>query len=364
MEMRPQLVGAQTVQRIKTLWIREPYLSQILAGQKTIEVRVGYENIRRLRPGDLLRLNDRCVVTIHRVALYANFEELVANENPAEIAPDLTAGAGGREPAEEQLAALRGIYSPEKEALGAVALEVSLRRYEAILLDMGYTLVHFDPPQDMIVQDALQAAGAERSVQQIRAAVDSVWGEHYRDAARTTFPATPEYDRQVEAELRSAFLHQLGLGGDQAFLDRYSQSLEASFKTPGVLRPYREVVDVLSALQQRGYRLGIVSNWSWNLLERVRQVELDRFFEIIWASAYAGCNKPHPGIFSQALAQMEVPAERTLYIGDSYEHDVVGARNAGIDPVLLDRDGTAVEPDCVVIRDLWGVFDLQDGASA
>jgi FMN phosphatase YigB (HAD superfamily) len=110
--------------------------------------------------------------------------------------------------------------------------------------------------------------------------------------------------------------------------------------------------------------LGIVSNWSWNLRERAIQVGLDHFFEIIWASAYAGCNKPHPGIFAQALEQMDLPAERALYVGDSYEHDVVGARNAGLDPVLVDRNGTAVEPDCAVIRNLWGVLDLLDNASA
>jgi HAD superfamily hydrolase (TIGR01662 family) len=121
---------------------------------------------------------------------------------------------------------------------------------------------------------------------------------------------------------------------------------------------------VLSTLQQQRYRLGVVSNWSWNLQERARQVGLDHFFEIIWASAYAGCNKPHPGIFAQALAQMGVPAERSLYVGDSYEHDVAGARNAGLEPVLLDRDGTTAEPDCTVIRDLWGVLDLLERPGA
>jgi putative hydrolase of the HAD superfamily len=79
---------------------------------------------------------------------------------------------------------------------------------------------------------------------------------------------------------------------------------------------------------------------------------------VVWASAYAGCNKPHPGIFFQALVQMGLSAGRTLYVGDSYAHDVVGARNAGLDVVLLDRKGSADEPDCPVIGDLWGLFDL------
>jgi len=348
------------VGRIKTLWIREPYLAQILAGRKTVEVRVGYENIRRLQPGDLLKLNDQHVVTIRRIASYADFEELVATEDPADIAPDLPGATGHRDSAGELLGALREIYSPDKEALGAVALEVGLRRYDAVFFDMGYTLIYFDPPHDLIVQDALREAGAERSAEEIRAAVDTVWGEYYRDAANLTFPATQEYERQAEARLRAAFLHELGLEGELAFVERYSRSLQARYDRPGALRPYPEVVDVLTTLQQQSYRLGVISNWSWNLSERASQVGLAPFFEIIWASAYAGCNKPHAGIFAQALTQMEVPADRSLHIGDSYKHDVIGARNAGIEPVLLDRDGTTVNADCAVISDLWGVLDLLD----
>jgi FMN phosphatase YigB (HAD superfamily) len=79
------------------------------------------------------------------------------------------------------------------------------------------------------------------------------------------------------------------------------------------------------------------------------------------ASAYAGCNKPHPGIFQQALVQLGVPADSVLYVGDSYKHDVVGARNAGIDVVLLDRDGQVPAPDCPVIRDLCELLDLLAG---
>lgn len=353
--MRPR-----AAERTKTLWIREPYLSQILAGQKTVEVRVGYDNIRRLHPGDLLKLNDRHVVTIRRIASYTDFEELVANEDPAHIATDLQGTPGSGESAGELLAALREIYSPDQESLGAVALEVGLRRYDAVLFDMGYTLVYFDPPQEQIVQDALREAGAEGSADQIRAAVDKVWGGYYSDAATATFPATQEYERQVQTRLRAAFLDELGLGGEPAFVERYSRSLHARYDRPGALCPYPEVLEVLTTLQQQSYRLGVVSNWSWNLRERASQAGLDHFFEIIWASAYAGCNKPHPRIFEQALAQMDVPAGRSLYVGDSYEHDVVGARKAGLEPVLVDRDGTAVESDCAVIRDLRGVLDLLD----
>jgi putative hydrolase of the HAD superfamily len=338
------------MKRTKSLWVREPYLSQILSGCKTIEVRVGYDNIRRLQPSNRLKLNDQHLVTIHRIGRYADFEELLAHEDPVAIAPDLPAG--------KLLDAIREIYPPEKEALGAIALEVTLRTYDAVLFDMGHTLVYFEPSEYLIVQRALQSIGAERSVEEINAAVQTVWGEYYRDAATMTFPATPEYDHSSQLRLSQGLLGQLGLEPGEELVQAYTDLLDSLFSQPGAMQTFPEVVDVLETLRKRAYRLGIISNWSWNLRTRVAQVGLQDYFELVWASSYAGCNKPHPGIFHQALAQMELSPGRALYVGDSYRHDIVGARNAGLDAVLLDRKGVAEESDCPVIQDLWGVLDL------
>jgi putative hydrolase of the HAD superfamily len=311
---------------------------------------VGYDNIRRLQPGDRIKLNDEHLATIRRIGRYADFAEMLAQEDAAAIAPDLPPG--------ELLGAIRAIYPPEKEALGAIALELEVHPYRAILFDMGYTLVYFDPIQEAIVQEALRAVGAERTVEEIDAAVQMVWGTYFAEAATASFPATEAYDRQVQETLNQELLAQLDLAMDETRRQAYTRALEAGFARPGVMRPYPEVVEVLTALREEGYRLGIISNWSWNLRDRVAQVGLTDFFEIIWASAYAGCNKPHPGIFRQALARMDLEPEHTLYIGDSYKHDVVGARNAGMDVALVDRNGRAGAVDCTVIGDLRSVLHL------
>jgi putative hydrolase of the HAD superfamily len=336
--------------RSKTLWLRQPFLGQILAGDKTVEVRVGYDNIRRLRPGDRLRLNDRHLAEIRRVAHYDDFEALLAAEDAGAIAPGLTPDA--------LLGALRDLYGPEKEALGPVALELTLCRYDAVLFDMGYTLVFFEPIQEEIVREALRDIGAERSVEEIRQAVQMAWGEYYRDAETETFPATEEYDREAGVRLSKKLLSELGLPTDAETWEVYSEALEQGYRRPGALQPYPETVAVLKQLQAQGYRLGIISNWSWNLRERVAQVGLEDYFELVWSSAYAGCNKPHPCIFEQALDQMGLVPSRALYVGDSYRHDVGGARRVGLDPVLVVRDGDTQSYDCPVIPDLGGVLPL------
>lgn len=105
----------------KSLWLKDEYLRQILAGRKTVEVRVGYANITRLQPGDVLVLNDRHRYVITAVRRYPDFEALVAAKDPVAIAPDLPDRAA-------LLAACRAIYPAEKEALGVVALEIASAR--------------------------------------------------------------------------------------------------------------------------------------------------------------------------------------------------------------------------------------------
>jgi ASC-1-like (ASCH) protein len=102
--------------RTKILWIKDEYLTWILCGRKTVEVRVGYSNITRLQPGDQLLLNEVHPYTIRRISRYASFSEMLEHESPNTIAP----GA----PPDELLAKLKEIYPPEKEALGVTALEI------------------------------------------------------------------------------------------------------------------------------------------------------------------------------------------------------------------------------------------------
>ncbi len=102
--------------RTKTLWIKDEYLRLILAGRKTVEVRVGYTNVKRLQVGDRLLLNDQHPFVIRRIGRYASFQEMLAHEDAASIAPDVPPG--------QLLEELRAIYPPEKEALGVVALEI------------------------------------------------------------------------------------------------------------------------------------------------------------------------------------------------------------------------------------------------
>lgn len=140
------------------------------------------------------------------------------------------------------------------------------------------------------------------------------------------------------------------------FIDRAFADLADSFTV------YPETHDVLRALDERGYRLGVISNYTDDLPRILKRLGLDRYFTTVVYSQQAGADKPDPRIFRLALERMGCAAHEAVHVGDTYEADVVGARVVGLTPVLIDRDNRYAEVDCLRISDLRGVLPLLDAA--
>lgn len=83
------------------------------------------------------------------------------------------------------------------------------------------------------------------------------------------------------------------------------------------------------------YRLGIVSNFYGNLDKVGKDIGFDKYMDVMIDSEVVGIEKPHPGIFSLALKELEVNPENTFVIGDSYERDIVPAKILGCKTIWL-----------------------------
>ena len=68
--------------------------------------------------------------------------------------------------------------------------------------------------------------------------------------------------------------------------------------------------------------------------------------------------KPDPVIFQQALQLAGATASETIYVGDNYYADIIGAQRAGIQPVLLDPDSLFPDADCEIIRRIEEISSL------
>ena len=106
--------------RAREMNLYRRYFDLVAAGRKTIEVRVQYPNLRNLKAGDHIRFvcgRDDALTRVKRVTKY-QLEAMIDGEGPANVNPD--------SPREQQLANIRRIYGPEKEALGVLAIEIEL----------------------------------------------------------------------------------------------------------------------------------------------------------------------------------------------------------------------------------------------
>ncbi|MFB7777068.1 ASCH domain-containing protein [Streptomyces bauhiniae] len=107
--------------RVHDLNLYRQYFDLVAAGTKTIEVRVKYPHLADLAAGEVIRFwvkdtDETCDVRILRVTEYRDFETMLDTEGPDKVNPTVDR--------EQQLANIRGIYPPEKEALGVLAVEI------------------------------------------------------------------------------------------------------------------------------------------------------------------------------------------------------------------------------------------------
>ena len=109
---------------MRKMRIKRPYYDAIMSGKKTLEVRVGYNSIKRLKAGELLQLetgHTSGVVRIKSIRIYDNFADMLATESWQQIVPQA-------ESEREALHLLCKIYPPHKEHLGVYVIEVERQR--------------------------------------------------------------------------------------------------------------------------------------------------------------------------------------------------------------------------------------------
>ena len=108
----------------------------------------------------------------------------------------------------------------------------------------------------------------------------------------------------------------------------------------------------LESLRGAGLRLAAVSNSNGTLLRLFDRLGFTSLFEVILDSQVEGIEKPDPRLFRLALEKLGAPAGDALHAGDFYNVDVVGARAAGIRPVLVDEAGLYPDADCPRVASL------------
>lgn len=143
--------------------------------------------------------------------------------------------------------------------------------------------------------------------------------------------------------------------------DQYFEEVFTYFAGSEAWQLYPDTLATLQALEERGKELGIVSNFDSRLFEILIGLGIDRFFESVTLSSFAGSAKPSPQIFIRALAKHGADPQEALHIGDSLQEDVHGARAAGIKAMFLQReDEVCFLADVPTITNLYDVIAFID----
>jgi HAD superfamily hydrolase (TIGR01509 family) len=87
------------------------------------------------------------------------------------------------------------------------------------------------------------------------------------------------------------------------------------------------------------YRIAVISNADGGIEDVLDRCGIARCFRTITDSGLVGYEKPHPEIFRQAMTSMNAAPEESLYVGDVFSVDYLGATGAGMHAMLMDVAG-------------------------
>ncbi len=206
----------------------------------------------------------------------------------------------------------------------------------AVTLDAFGTLVGLDAPVPRLAA-ALRDAGYEHPEPLVAEALEAemrYYRAHHDDG----------YDAASLAEVHARCAEVLaeGLGPDVPAPPELTRLLVGSLEF--VLLP--DARPALDALAAAGYRLAVVSNWDWELPQHLERLGIADRFDAVAVSATVGASKPSPALFHHALDAMGVRAGEAVHCGDQPEPDCLGARQAGLRAVLVDRAGRHAGAAC------------------
>ena len=216
---------------------------------------------------------------------------------------------------------------------------------KAVFFDLGGTLLVMR--RDRIFRRVLAEEGRDVPLDRIHVAYqkeEKQWLSNYG-----TRVMTPEQTSEAYRVLDQSVFSFLFSGEPETEAIRVSRAVRRRWpelEDDIPLSLYPDVEPELGRLKGEGFSMGLISNAPADTGKTVEALGLSRFLDPIVISGKVGYTKPHPEIFRIALREAGVSSNVAIHVGDLYEADVVGARNAGIEGILLDRDGSQVGLDC------------------
>lgn len=225
--------------------------------------------------------------------------------------------------------------------------------FQAILFDLDGTLRHNRPPSFEVFLEHAARLGAS-SNPELRRQVTR-WTHYYWAMSPELAEDTARFSNLNEGFWENYAIHclvRLGQSLERAKalapeMNRYmSEEHQPQDWIPEDVRP------TLELLKTSGFYLGVLSNRDEPCSAYLEEVDLLKYLDLALVAGEVDAWKPDPRIFQHALQRLGVAPSQAVFVGDNYFADILGAQQAGLQPVLIDPDGLFPDADCPVIRSI------------
>lgn len=229
----------------------------------------------------------------------------------------------------------------------------------AVLFDLDNTLRHSRPAPDQAFIDHAVSLGLEDDPEGRRRALR--WAHYYFANSSALLADREKFGAENEEFWRSyARKYLLAFGSPPSQADSLVPEINqfmSEIYEPEDWIP-QEVPATLEQLRAWGLTLGVVSNRTEPFSDYMEKTGLADHVDFHLAAGEVNSWKPEPGIFWRALELAGTQPEQTIYVGDNYYADVLGARRVGIRPVLVDPEEVFPQATCEVIRAVGDLLPL------
>ncbi|AFY94234.1 HAD-IA family hydrolase [Chamaesiphon minutus] len=214
----------------------------------------------------------------------------------------------------------------------------SLSLPKAICLDAVGTLFGVRDSVGTIYSEVASKHGVECSAELL----NKYFYTAFSNSTPCIFPGVPtadvpEQEYQWWREINRQTFTAVGAWEEFDDFELFFQEVYRYFATTGAWTIYPDTIPALENWQRSGVQLAVVSNFDSRLHNVLKVLGLEHYFSTVTISTEVSAAKPQAAIFAAALDKHACAPQSAWHIGDSLEEDYLGASNAGLTAIWLNR---------------------------
>jgi putative hydrolase of the HAD superfamily len=223
---------------------------------------------------------------------------------------------------------------------------------KGVFFDWFNTLAHYQTPREELYRQAFRGAGLDIPLAAIYQGLQAGDRHYFSKKMLAIKPGNTLDEISNYYHLYPQFI----LTAAKAELPEDEQisivkKVLGSFSNTFVL--FEEVLPVLNEIKRQGKLIGIITNANHDVIKIIQGLIGQDLVDSIVTSEEAGAEKPHPLIFTIAINKLSLAAAESVYVGDQYQSDILGANGIGMKAILIDRfDAASNGQGCIKVKDL------------